>query len=452
MYGWWRRLLELVSPGRIDRETVEELAHHVELATSRKRESGLDHREARRQALADVGGIAPARQQIAEGRTGFALEQMARELRWAARVLRRSPGISLLSIGTLAVGIGASAMLFALVDGIVLRPLPYPDPDRLVRIFDTNPEAGVDRAGAASGNIADWRRRAGGVFEGVAGYYAMGRTVSVGDEADALIGAQVTAGFFDVFGVPAAIGRTFTEEETRRASFSTAAAPVGPDPVVVLSHGMWMQRFGGDPGAVGRMLDARAAAVPCCRGHAAPVRDARCRRPALDSVARRQRWSARPALPRRRRAHQARCVDRERRATPEHGRSRPRCRVSRHQSRLERPGVAGGAGNRGRASAPRCGSSSVRWGLCSSSPAPMSRSCRSSAASTAAVKRPFGWRSAHRACGCSARSSGKPRGSRCWEASAERPSPPPAFDCCLRWPPSFRGSMRLASTGARSPS
>lgn len=254
MYGWWRRLIELVSPGRIDRETVEELAHHVDLAAARKRESGLDEREARRQALAEVGVIAPARQQMAEGRTGFALEQIARELRWAARVLRRSPGISLLSIVTLAVGIGASAMLFALVDGIVLRPLPYPDPDRLVRIFDTNLEADVDQAGAASGNIADWRRRAGDVLEGVAGYYAMGRTVSFGDEADVLIGAQITAGFFDVFGVPAAIGRTFTEEEARRALFNTAAAPVGPDPVVVLSHGMWMQRFGGDPGAVGRTL------------------------------------------------------------------------------------------------------------------------------------------------------------------------------------------------------
>jgi hypothetical protein len=124
MYGWWRRLIELVSPGRTDRETVEELAHHVELVTSRKRESGLDDREARRQALADVGGIAPARQQMAEGRTGFALEQIARELRWAARVLRRSPGISLLSIVTLAVGIGASAMLFARRHRP--RPLPYP--------------------------------------------------------------------------------------------------------------------------------------------------------------------------------------------------------------------------------------------------------------------------------------------------------------------------------------
>jgi putative ABC transport system permease protein len=188
-----------------------------------------------------------------EERTGLALDQIVRELRWAARVLRRSPGISLLSIVTLAVGTGASAILFTLVDGIIFRPLPYPDPDRLVRIFETNPEAGVDRAGAATGNIVDWRQRSN-VFDGVAGYYAMGRTISVGDEAEVIIGAQVTAGFFDLLRVPAAIGRTFTDEETRRAEFNTAAAPVGPDPVVVLSHGMWMQRFGGDAAAVGRTV------------------------------------------------------------------------------------------------------------------------------------------------------------------------------------------------------
>jgi putative ABC transport system permease protein len=249
MHGVWRRLVELFRPGRLDRETLEELAHHVDLAAARARQSGVSDREARRQA----GSIASVRQQVAEERTGFAVEQIARELRWAARLLRRSPGISLLSIATLAIGTGASAILFALVDGVVLRPLPYPEPDRLVRIFDTNPEAGVDRAGAASGNIADWRRRAR-VFDGVAGYYAMGRTVSVGDEADVLIGAQVTAGFFDLVRVPAAIGRTFTEDEVRRAEFNNAAAPVGPDPVVVLSHATWMQRFGGDARAVGRTI------------------------------------------------------------------------------------------------------------------------------------------------------------------------------------------------------
>jgi predicted permease len=258
MDGLRRRLLELARPARMDRETLEELSYHVELLVERKMAAGLDEREARRQALAEVGSVSSAREQIAEGRTGFALDQLVRETKYAARVLRRSPGVTLLSIATMAVGIGASAMLFALINGIVLRPLPYPEPDRLVRIFDTNASAGVDRAGVASGNIDDWRRRAA-AFDGVAAYYAMGRTVSLGADADVLITAQVSDDFFEVLRIRPVLGRTFTEEETRRAEFNTAVAPVGADPVVLLSHRVWTQRFGGDPNAIGRtiMLDRR---------------------------------------------------------------------------------------------------------------------------------------------------------------------------------------------------
>jgi predicted permease len=240
-------------PSAVDRETVEELSHHVELLATQKMGSGLDAAEARRQALAQVGSPSSARQLIAEERTGFALDQLLRELAYAARVLRRSPGITLLSAGTMGVGIGVSTILFALVSGIILDPLPYPEPDRLVRIFDTNPEAGVDRTGVASGNIEDWRERAD-AFEGIAGYYVMGRTVSFDAEAEALIAAQVSEDFFRLLGVAPAIGRSFTEEETRRALFNSAAAPIGPDPVVMVSHGVWRQRLGGDPNVVGRVI------------------------------------------------------------------------------------------------------------------------------------------------------------------------------------------------------
>jgi putative ABC transport system permease protein len=186
-------------------------------------------------------------------RTRVTVEPLARELAYAARLLRRSPGVSLLSVATMGVGIGVSAVLFALVNAIVLRPLPYPEPDRLVRIFDTNPAAGVDRAGAASGNIDDWRRRAS-AFDGIAGYYTMGRTLSTGDDAEVLITAQVTEDFFPLMRVPPLVGRTFSREETRRAQFNGAAAPIGVDPVVILSHAVWRQRFGSDPGIVDRSI------------------------------------------------------------------------------------------------------------------------------------------------------------------------------------------------------
>lgn len=253
MNGLWRWVAELVRPAQLDREVAEELSHHVELLVARKIASGLDEPEARRQALAELGSVSSAREQIAEERTRFGLDQLARELGYAARVLRRSPGVALLSIVTMGVGIGVSAIMFTLVDGVVLRPLPYPEPERLVRIFDTHSETGIDRAGAASGNIDDWRLRAG-AFDGLAAYYVMGRSVSVGGDADVLLTAQVSQDFFRLLGVPPVVGLPFTEDETRRAVFNSAAAPTGADPVVMLSHGVWMQRFGGDPNVVGRVI------------------------------------------------------------------------------------------------------------------------------------------------------------------------------------------------------
>ena len=144
------------------------------------------------------------------------------------------------------------------MNAVVLRPLPYPDSERLVRIFDTNPQAGIDRTGAASGNIDDWSSRAP-LFDGVAGYFAMGRTLTVGSDSEVLITAQVSRDFFPLLRVAPVMGRAFSADETRRAQFNSAAAPIGADPVVLVSHGVWQQQLGGDPQVVGRtvMLERR---------------------------------------------------------------------------------------------------------------------------------------------------------------------------------------------------
>jgi putative ABC transport system permease protein len=259
MRSLWRRILELVAKPRLEREAAEELAHHIELAVEAKRRAGVDEAEARRQARLELGSPDLAREQLAEGRTGFVLEQIARELAYAARVLRRTPGVALLSIATMSIGIGASAVLFALVNSIVLSPLPYPESERLVRIIDTNPQLGIEETGAASGNIDDWRHRTA-TFEGIAGFYSMGRTLSSESDAEVLITAQVSEDFFPILRVAPLLGRTFSEEETRRSQFNIAASPVGPDPVAILSYQLWQQRFGGDRDIVGRtvMLERRA--------------------------------------------------------------------------------------------------------------------------------------------------------------------------------------------------
>ena len=253
MRSVWRRIVELLFAGRLDRDSADELSHHVESVVVEKMRSGIGEPEARRQARIELGSIRATRERLAEGRARFPVEQLTREVRYAARVLRTSPGVTLLSIGAMGIGIGVSAILFALVDGIVLRPLPYPDSERLVRIFDENPQIGVDRSGVTTGNLVDWRQRTS-VFDGIAGYYSIGRTLTVASDAEVLISALVTEDFFPLMQVSPILGRTFTVEETRRAEISDAAAPVGPDPVVVLAYSLWHQQFGRDPAIVGRTI------------------------------------------------------------------------------------------------------------------------------------------------------------------------------------------------------
>ena len=253
-----RRLIELFRRSHLDRESTEEMTTHIEMLVARKVESGVSEPDARRQARLELGTVESARDQVADERTGIAVEQLWRELTHAARVLRRSPGLSTVSVVTIGVGIGVSAVLFALVNGIVLSPLRYPDSDRLVRIFDTNQTSGVERGAVAGGNIDDWRRGASS-FTGIAGYYAMGRTVSADDNSEVALTAQVSADFFAVVGLQPALGRVFTPEEVERAAFSQAAAPTGPDPVVILSHSIWRDRFASSADAIGKsiVLDRR---------------------------------------------------------------------------------------------------------------------------------------------------------------------------------------------------
>ncbi len=253
MSGFWRRCRELFQRWQVDRESVLELEQHVALAAADKMRAGVGEREARRQATLELGSIEVVRERLAEGRSGFMMEQLMKEIAYAWRVLRRAPGPTALSVATIGVGIAVSTVLFALIDGVVLRPLPYPDPSQLVGISDTNVALGVDRTGVATGNIDDWRRESAS-FDGIAGYYSMGRTLSADTDADVVLTAQVSADFFPLLRVTPLVGRTFTETETLAAQFSSASAPVGTDPVVIIGHDLWQQRFGGDPGIVGRSL------------------------------------------------------------------------------------------------------------------------------------------------------------------------------------------------------
>jgi putative ABC transport system permease protein len=253
-----RRWNELWHGDRLDRESQEELRQHLELAAAERVEAGCDPSQARRDARIELGDLEVTRERLREGRAGYWLDSLVKDTAYALRLLRKRPAFSAVCVLTIALGVGASTALFAVVDAVLLKPLPLPDPSRLVRIYDTNPAKGVDRTGVTTGNLLDWRSRAT-KLRGLAGHYTMGRTLTVGLESEVVLSAQVTEDFFPVLGVAAAVGRTFTPEETAAGLFNTAAAPVGADPVAVLGHGLWKRRFGGDPGVLGQtvMLERR---------------------------------------------------------------------------------------------------------------------------------------------------------------------------------------------------
>ena len=167
------------------------------------------------------------------------METLVRDLRYGVRVLSREPGFTALAILALALGIGATTAMFTVVDSVLLRPLPYARPDRLVVALHGPAATGP----VSPADFFDYRR-AGQSFSGLAAAQAWGATLGGGDRPERLAGLQVSADLFDVLGVAPQLGRSFTagEDET------------GRNRVVVLSHRLWRRQFGGDPAIVGRTI------------------------------------------------------------------------------------------------------------------------------------------------------------------------------------------------------
>jgi putative ABC transport system permease protein len=172
------------------------------------------------------------------------METLLQNLRYAFRTLRNSPGFAAVAILTLALGIGANTAIFSVVNAVLLQPLSYPNPDRLVELELSSPEGNGNVTSIPKFNV--WREQTD-VFDSVAAYDFSGPGINLtgGDRPELIKGIHVSADYFRVFGAPVAFGRTFTPEEDR---------PGGPA-VVVISNGLWRNRFGGDPGILNRTID-----------------------------------------------------------------------------------------------------------------------------------------------------------------------------------------------------
>src|ERR1700704_2720138 len=163
------------------------------------------------------------------------------DLRYAVRTLSGSPGFVAVALLTLALGIGANTAIFSFVDGLLLKPLPYPNADRIVRVLEKPPRG--DRNGISTLNFLDWQKD-NAVFDFMAAQSGGGATLTASSDPIQLRGARVSAHYFDIFGIEAALGRTFRADEDQP----------GKDKVVVLSHVLWVNRFGADPGILNRTI------------------------------------------------------------------------------------------------------------------------------------------------------------------------------------------------------
>ena len=238
---WLRALL---SRRRMESELDEEMRFHVDMEAAKHSRQGISSDEARRRATLAFGSMEHHKEAMREGRGVRGIERAAFDLRFGFRQLRKTPGFTLAAVLTLALGIGGNVAVFSVVNGVLLRPLAYPEPDRLVTIAHRT-RGGDLPARLPNATAADVVYQANHSFEAMALYSSWQASLTGGDAAPEWVDVtSVTRSLFDVLRVRPALGRAFTADEDRRG---------GPH-TVILSHALWRQRFGGDPAVIGRTI------------------------------------------------------------------------------------------------------------------------------------------------------------------------------------------------------
>ena len=238
----------------VEREIDDELRFHLDMEASARQRRGLDANTARTEAARVFGGFESTKDELRDARGGDGVENTLKDLRYAVRALRRNPGFTIVAIITLALGIGANTALFSVVNGVLLRPLPYAEPERLVAIRNTW-DGNADILGAISSvSPAEYFDYRDGTktFEAF-GVYTPAVVSLTGDgEPERLPAVLLSAGVFPALGVAPAVGRVISSSED-----------VPGVNVVVLGYGLWQRRFGGARDVVGKniILDGTATTV-----------------------------------------------------------------------------------------------------------------------------------------------------------------------------------------------
>jgi predicted permease len=250
MFMRWRSLFRVLFWRRDFEDGMsEELRFHIEQYTDDLARSGVTREEASRLARIELGSLANIKGDCREAFGVHLVDELRRELGYAARLLRKTPGFTAPALLTLAVCLGANLTIFAVIDSALLRPLPFPESDKLVTIFNTYPKAGVERDGASVTNYYE-RRGHISAFSSLAIYHYGTEIVGEAGSTEREQTMRVSPEFFPTLGLGPVIGRTFTEEETTSET----------DHVAILSDTFWRQRFNADRNVIGRQI--RVNGVP----------------------------------------------------------------------------------------------------------------------------------------------------------------------------------------------
>ncbi len=221
----------------------EELRFHIEQETEDLVRSGMSREEAARVVRAGLGTDINLKADCREAFGVHFFDEFRRELSYAARLLRKSPAFTATALLTLAVCFGANLTIFAVIDSVLLRPLPFPQPDRLMTIFNTYPKAGVERDGSSITNYYERRGRIP-AFQSLSIYRYGMEVVGQPNSTERIQTMRVSPDFFTTLGLGPAIGREFTDEETSSDT----------DHVAILSDGYWRQQFNADPNVLGKTI------------------------------------------------------------------------------------------------------------------------------------------------------------------------------------------------------
>ncbi|MGA9771425.1 MAG: ABC transporter permease [Blastocatellia bacterium] len=238
------RLHALVRREAVIEDIEEEMRAHVEMETESLIERGMRPEEARRAALKSFGNLGRMKELAYDVRGGGMLETLWQDLRFGARMLLKHPGFTLIAALTLALGIGANTAIFSVVNSLLLRPLPFSEPDKLVQIWEANVKRGRSEMPASFPNFADWRDQ-NHVFEQVVAYTDGSFNLTGTGESERIRSALVSPAFFSTLGINPILGRVFLPEEDKKNKVFS----------VVMGQRLWQRRFDSDPNIVGKSIN-----------------------------------------------------------------------------------------------------------------------------------------------------------------------------------------------------